>query len=102
MPLSALKRSGAKLLYEYLHYKGGFSQALFFPKLNAGGVPLSAESDKGTRTLRYEFAGKLTSTCQLLKKLDQNFNTVRAGSVCEDLSACLVTYVGRSAGRSNL
>ena len=27
--------------------KGGFSQALFFPKLNAGGVSLSAESDEG-------------------------------------------------------
>ncbi|MBR6718805.1 MAG: hypothetical protein IKI77_10760 [Oscillospiraceae bacterium] len=27
--------------------KGGFSQALFFPKLNAGGISLSAESDEG-------------------------------------------------------
>ena len=40
--------------------KGGFSQALFFPKQNAGGVSRSADRDEGTRTLRYEFASKLT------------------------------------------
>ncbi len=68
---------------------GYFLQAPIFPLENAGGVSRSADrmfceakllsllanvSDEGTRTLRYEFAGKRTSTCQLLKKLDQNFH----------------------------
>ncbi|MBR6717119.1 MAG: hypothetical protein IKI77_02110 [Oscillospiraceae bacterium] len=44
--------------------KGGFLQASFFPKLNAGEF----------RDLRIATRA-LPSTCQLLKKLDQNFNT---------------------------
>jgi hypothetical protein len=50
--------------------KVGFSQALFFPKQHAGEFrPLR----RATRAL--------PSTCQLLKKLDQNYNPVRAGCV---------------------
>ena len=45
--------------------KGGFSQALFFPKQNAGVF----------RPLRRAAQGSALRTRELLKKFDQNFNT---------------------------
>ena len=83
-------------------YKGGLFPSPFLPEIERWGVSLSAESDEGTRTLRYEFAGKLTSTCELLKKLDQNFNPVRAGCVCGDLLRVSASSAGHNAGSSNL
>ena len=51
--------------------KGGFLQASFFPKLNAGEF----------RDLRIATRGSASGLRELLKKFDQNFNPVRAGCV---------------------
>ena len=72
--------------------KGGFSQALFFPKQNAGVF----------RPLRRATRGSASGLRELLKKFDQNFNPVRAGYVCEGTVVRSVTYAGRSAGSSYL
>jgi len=72
--------------------KGDFLQASFFPKQNAGGF----------RSLR-RATRALPLTCQLLKKLDQNFNTgarrmrsTLIGYVCGNTVKRSVTYAGRN------
>ncbi len=50
-------------------YKGGLSPSLFLPEIERGGVSRSADRDEGTRTLRYEFTGKITlDSASFLKK----------------------------------
>ena len=71
--------------------RGGFSQALFFPKQNA----------LEFRDLRIATRGSASGLRELLKKFDQNFNAVRAGYVCGNAVVRSVRHAGRSAGSSS-
>ena len=64
---------------------------------------LANVGDEGARTLRYEFASKLTSTCQLLKKVNvsklphQKLYPLRAGCRLRERSLALGMHAGRNA-----